>query len=107
MRYKIWYNSPFLFLTALSIFIFLVKFNTKIINKKTTDSFIFVSKHTLSIYFVHILIIMLLKPYVTALKIVLPLKVLLLFIVVTVFSFIIVKVFSLSKIIETHLFVIK
>ena len=105
--YHVWYDSPFLLLTAIAVFVILLQIDTKKINKKISDKFAFISKATLAIYFIHFILLDLLNPIIVSLKIKAPIKVVLLFVLASALSITIVKILSVFKIIKKYVFVIK
>lgn len=100
IEYNIWYNSPFIFICTFALFELFTRINTDNFNKWIVKIFTYISKISLSIFFVHIIVEMILRKYVKMIKVSNPIKVLILFIVSFCISIIITWILSKISIIR-------
>ena len=99
--YNVWYNFPFLMICAACIFKLILNIDVSKIPPKFTKFFTFISKTSLGIFFIHIIIQSILRPYINNLRLMMPVKVIILaffnFIICIIINFLISKVKILSK----------
>lgn len=107
IEYNIWYNSPFIFICTFALFELFTRINTDNFNKWIVKIFTYISKISLSIFFVHIIVEMILRKYVKMIKVSNPIKVLILFIVSFCISIIITWILSKISIIRKKVLYIK
>ena len=107
MIYNIWYNSPFTFLCTLNLFEMFTRINTETMNRNTIKLCTYISKISLSIYFIHIIIEKVLCGYIKTLGFSNPVKVIILFITSFITSVLITWVLSKIKMIKNRVLIIK
>lgn len=105
--YFVWYDNVFLLITTMCLFILFCKIKENKINNKLDKIFTFISKISLSLFFIHYIVIYVLKKYIIKMQIVMPFKVAILFILVTLFSIGITYVLSKIEIIKKYTLIIK
>lgn len=105
--YFVWYNNVFLLITTICLFLFFCRIKDSKINNKLSKLFNFMSRISLSLFFIHYIIIYILKNYIIKLKIMMPFKVVILFILVTLISISITFVLRKIKFIAKHVLLIK
>ncbi len=94
--YRVWYNFPFLLVCGVCLFEVINRFDYKKINKRVLSVINFISRASLGIFFLHIVTQQLMCHFVTALGIMLPVKL----IILTILNFIlcVIVCYLLSKI---------
>lgn len=105
--YFVWYDNVFLLITTMCLFILFCRIKENKINNKLDKIFTFISKISLSLFFIHYIVIYVLKKYIIKMQIVMPFKVAILFILVTLFSIGITYVLSKIEIIKKYTLIIK
>lgn len=105
--YFVWYDNVFLLITTMCLFILFCRIKENKINNKLDKIFTFISKISLSLFFIHYIVIYVLKKYIIKMQIVMPFKVAILFILVTLFSMGITYVLSKIEIIKKYTLIIK
>ncbi len=99
--YNVWYDNFFLSITALGVFVLFNRINDSRLNEKFSGACTYISKISLSLFFVHYIFINLFKNTVIRLNIANSLKVIILFISAfltsTVVSFLLSKIKAVSK----------
>ena len=105
--YNVWYNFPFLLICASCIYLLILNFNYSKINNKIINILSFISRSSLGMFFVHIIIQNFLSSYITLLNITKPLKVLLLFFVNSIICIFINFILSKNKFISKYVLLIK
>lgn len=107
IEYNIWYNSPFIFIYTFSLFELFTRINTDNFNKWIVKIFTYISKISLSIFFMHIIVEMIFSKYIKMIKISNPAKVLILFIVSLCISIIVTWLLSKIRLIRKRVLFIK
>lgn len=107
IEYNIWYNSPLLYLCAVNLFELFTRINTEKISVKIKRTVTFVSKISLAIYFIHIIVEMILSKYIKLIGISNFYKVLILFGISFIITSLIILILSKNKIIKTKVFLVK
>lgn len=107
IEYNIWYNSPFIFICTFSLFELFTRINTDNFNKWIVKIFTYISKISLSIFFMHIIVEMIFSKYIKMIKISNPAKVLILFIVSLCISIIVTWLLSKIRLIRKRVLFIK
>ena len=105
--YFVWYDNVFLLIKTMCLFILFCRIKENKINNKLDKIFTFISKISLSLFFIHYIVIYVLKKYIIKMQIVMPFKVAILFILVTLFSIGITYVLSKIEIIKKYALIIK
>lgn len=104
-KYWVWYDNVFLLITTICLFILFCRIDDSKIKFK--KAFNFVSKISLSLFFIHYSIIYILNDYFVKMQIMMPFKVIILFILGTTASIGITFVLSKIKFIAKHVLLIK
>ena len=107
IEYAIWYDSVFIYICTICIFELCTRINIQNINKRVINASTYISKISLSIFFLHIIIAMIATPIIGKLAIINPVKVLILFTVTFGISIIIILGLSKIKIIKEKVLLIK
>lgn len=107
IEYNIWCNSPFIFICTFSLFELFTRINTDNFNKWIVKIFTYISKISLSIFFMHIIVEMIFSKYIKMIKISNPAKVLILFIVSLCISIIVTWLLSKIRLIRKRVLFIK
>ena len=107
IEYNIWYNSPLLYLCTFNLFELFTRINTETMKFKIKKIFTHISKMSLAIYFIHIIVEMILSKYIKEIKIFNPGKVLILFGISFIVSIFILWMLSKIKVIKTKILLIK
>ena len=105
--YNTWYNSPILLICSLCIFIIITRIKLKNIGIKIKEIIENISRASLAIFFIHIIVIDILTKYIKQLKTVMPIQVLILFIITFIISYSIIRILSKNKYISKNIFLIK
>ena len=99
--YNVWYNFPFLLVCVAGIFKIIVNIDTSKMNEKIVSFFTFISKTSLATFFLHIIIINIITPHIASLKMMMPMKVVLLagstFLICVILESLLCKVKIVSK----------
>lgn len=106
-EYNVWYNFPFLLICALCIFKLLLNIDKSKINKKIVSLITFISKTSLSTFFLHIIIQTIITPYIATLNIEIFLKIIILFLINFTLCLILNILLSKIKIISKYVMLIK
>ena len=116
IEYNIWYNSPFILGVAIGSFFshgIAILFGSSInffdnyLLQNTLKIFTYISKISLSIFFMHIIVEMIFSKYIKMIKISNPAKVLILFIVSLCISIIVTWLLSKIRLIRKRVLFIK
>jgi len=107
IEYNIWYNSPLLYLCTLNLFELFTRINTGKISNKIKKEATYISKVSLAIYFIHIIVEMILNKYIKLIRVSNSSRVLILFGISFIITFLIIWLFSKIKIIKTKVLLIK
>ena len=107
IEYNIWCNSPFIFICTFSLFELFTRINTDNFNKWIVKIFTYISKISLSIFFMHIIVEMIFSKYIKMIKISNPAKVLILFIVSLCISIIVTWLLSKIRLMRKRVLCIK
>lgn len=105
--YNIWYNNVFLFVCSIGIFILFNKMNDLKIGEKLKSYFTYISKISLSIFFIHYIVQYFLVDIVSGLNIIGSLKVIILFSLVFIISTAIIYILSKIDFISKYILRIK
>ena len=105
--YCVWYDNVFLLITTVCLFILFCRINDSKINDKLKKYFYFISKISLSLFFIHYIVQSLLRIYVIKMQIIMPIKVILLFILVSLVSIGITFLLSKIKFVAKYILLIK
>ena len=99
--YNVWYNFPFLLICSACLFIIINRINYKKLSKTVINIITFISKASLGIFFLHIIVQWILSPHILALNIVSPVKLLLLlfsnFVICAIICYAISKIKFLAR----------
>lgn len=99
--YNVWYNNAFLAIVALGIFVLFDRIDDSKFNERFSNICTFISRFSLSIFFIHYILLNFFKKPIMNLSVMSPLKVIILFILVfltsTVVSFLLSKIKAVSK----------
>lgn len=106
-QYNVWYNSALIFICTACLFEIFTRVDAKKINIKLMNICTDISRISLAIFFVHIIIEQILKKYIIAINISNPIKVLVLFAVSFCISILIIQILSKIKLIKRYVFFIK
>lgn len=105
INYDLWYNNILLFITSVGIYEIFLRIPNNI-NQFSKISCL-VSKYSLGIYFLHIIIQNLLKPIINKMLVVNSVKALSLFICTFIISFVIIYSIKRFKFLQKYLFFVK
>lgn len=105
--YKVWYDSPFLLICTACLFALFTRIDDNVINERMSNIFTYISRISMGIYFVHIIIITTSIKYIKNINGSLSLYTILLMIAATALSIVIVWIFSRNKRVAKKLFLIK
>ena len=105
--YFVWYDFPFLLISALCIFNFLISIKFTHFNRVFDRVIIFVSKASLSFFFIHVIILNLFKDFFEKINIMMPIKVVLLFLITFSICFIISYIISRFRKISKYVILYK
>ena len=105
--YNVWYNFPFLLVCTICLFLIIISIDYSKLNKKIIKILNFVSKASLSIFFLHIIVQQLLWDYIEFLNVKLPLGVFILFVSSSIISIGISFLLSKNKFISKYVLLIK
>lgn len=105
--YNVWYNFPFLLVCTVCLFLIIISIDYSKLNKTVIKLLNFVSKASLSIFFIHIVIQQLLYGYIRLLCLKLPLNVFILFVSSSIISIGISFILSKNKFISKYVSLIK
>ena len=106
-EYNVWYNFPFLLICAVCIFKLLLNIDKSRINKKIVNLTTFISKTSLSTFFLHIIIQTIIAPYISVLNIEIFLKIIILFLINFKLCLLLNFFLSKIKIISKYVMLIK
>lgn len=107
VEYNIWYNSPLLYLCTLNLFELFTRINTEKMSNKIKKVVTYISKISLAIYFIHIIVEMILSKYIKLIGVSNSIRVLILFEISFIFTILIIRVLSKIKIIKTKVLLVK
>lgn len=105
--YNIWYNSVFIFICTACIFELFTRININKINKKIIKCCTYISKISLAIFFLHIIIEKIVSKYINTIIINNPIKVMIIFTSSFLISMMIIFILSKIKIVKNKFFLIK
>ncbi len=107
MPYNIWYDSPFIFICSLFLFELFMRIKTEKLPNVVNTFFTYISKISLSIYFIHIIVEMLLQPYIQRLAISNFIKLFILFSISFIITILISWSTSKIKLVKNKVLLIK
>lgn len=105
--YYVWYDNTFLLITTICLFVLFCRIDDSKLSNKMKILFNFISKISLALFFIHYIMIYLLKNYVLKINCIIPLKVIILFIFVTLSSIFIIYILKKIKLIKKYVFLAK
>lgn len=105
INYDLWYNNIFLCATSAGVYELLLRIKTD--NKRINSLTNLLSRYSLGIFFLHMIVQYLLRPYINKLDIANIIKLLILFISTFFISFVIIHVTKFIKPIQKYLFFVK
>ena len=105
--YKVWYDSPFLLICTACLFTLFTRIDDNVINERISNIFTYISRISMGIYFVHIIVIMTKIRYMGQIFASLSLETAFLTIITIVLSAVIVGVLSRNKYVARYIFLIK
>lgn len=105
--YEVWYQSAFLFISSVCLFELFTRLNTEKINKKIMNIFTYISKISLAIYFLHIIVEIMLTNTVKKINVSNPLKVIILYALSMIIIMVLIFILKKIKIIKNKVFLIK
>ena len=105
--YKVWYDSPFLLICTACLFALFTRIDDNVINERMSNIFTYISRISMGIYFVHIIVIMTKIKYMGQIFASLSLETAFLTIITIVLSAVIVGVLSRNKYVARYIFLIK
>ena len=105
--YKVWYDSPFLLICTACLFTLFTRIDDNVINERISNIFTYISRISMGIYFVHIIVIMTKIKYMGQIFASLSLETAFLTIITIVLSAVIVGVLSRNKYVARYIFLIK
>ena len=105
VNYNLWYNFLPLVILAFTVFILLKRL--KNINEKIYAIFYKLSTQTLAIFFIHMLIKYIVQSYINSFNIINPVKTIILFVVIFVFTLIVIEITRKNNLIRKFLLFIK
>lgn len=103
----LWYNSPFIFLCTLFLFELFKRINTDKIGLKLMESIENISKLSLGIFFIHVIVEDILTKYIGKMNINRPIRTVILFTISFLLSYLITFVFSKIKLLKKYLIRVK
>lgn len=102
-----WYDFPFLLICTACLFTLFTRIDDNVINERISNIFTYISRISMGIYFVHIIVIMTKIKYMGQIFASLSLETAFLTIITIVLSAVIVGVLSRNKYVARHIFLIK
>jgi len=105
--YKVWYDFPFLLICTACLFTLFTRIDDNVINERISNIFTYISRISMGIYFVHIIVIMTKIKYMGQIFASLSLETAFLTIITIVLSAVIVGVLSRNKYVARYIFLIK
>ena len=105
--YNVWYNFPFLLICSACLFILLLKLDLSKFSNIFKKFITYTSRVSLGMFFIHIIILFFLNEYMFALNIMLPLKVIILYLVTLILTYLVIFVLSKIKFISKYVLLIK
>ena len=105
--YKVWYDSPFLLICTACLFTLFTRIDDNVINERISNIFTYISRISMGIYFVHIIVIMTKIKYMGQIFASLSLETAFLTIITILLSAVIVGVLSRNKYVARYIFLIK
>ena len=105
--YKVWYDFPFLLICTACLFALFTRIDDNVINERISNIFTYISRISMGIYFVHIIVIMTKIKYMGQIFASLSLETAFLTIITIVLSAVIVGVLSRNKYVARYIFLIK
>lgn len=106
-NYNVWYDFPTILICAASIFMIITNTDYSKINDNITKIISFISKASLAIFFMHIMVQRYLEPGIKSLQVIMPLKVILLFVSNIIICIVINLILNRSKFISKYVLLIK
>lgn len=107
IAYNIWYNSAFLFIFSVCLFELFTRIDTNKISNKIINMCTYISKISLALFFIHIIVQKILMIYIPKIDISNSIKTIILFVASLGISVLIIFIGSKIKIIKNKLFLIK
>ncbi len=105
-EYNVWYNFAGIMTLSVSIFELFARANLKLSNR-CREIFLYLSKISLSIFFIHIIIQENISEYIKLFEIIKPIRVIILFVMSFIISILITYILSKIKVIKTKVLLIK
>ena len=105
--YKVWYDFPFLLICSACIFALFCRIDDNRISAAASSIFTYISRISMGIYFVHILIILFKKEYIGQIGNSLSLDMITAFIITAIISIAVVSILSRIKFFARYMFLIK
>lgn len=105
--YNTWYNSPFLLICSLCNFKMITRIKLKEINKKIKKTIEYISRASLAVFFIHIIVIDIMVKYIKNINLIMPIQVILLFVISFTLSLSIIKLLNKNKYISRFVLLIK
>lgn len=105
--YKVWYDFPFLLICTACLFTLFTRIDDNVINERISNIFTYISRISMGIYFVHIIVIMTKIKYMGQIFASISLETAFLTIITIILSAVIVGVLSRNKYVARYIFLIK
>lgn len=105
--YNVWYSFPLLLIGAACMFKLIIRIDSFKINKKLASAFSFISRTSLATYLLHMIVLRTLAIYIKEWQIIMPIKVLLLFIFTLGISFLVSFILGKIQIFKKYILLIK
>lgn len=105
--YKVWYDFPFLLICSACIYALFCRIDDNRISSVVSNICTYISRMSMGIYFVHILVILLKTEYMGPAENSLSLDVIIMFVITTVISIAIVSLLGKNKFLARYMFLIK
>ena len=105
--YKVWYDFPFLLICSSCIFALFCRIDDNRICVKLSNVFTYISRISMGIFFVHVLIISLKVNYMGQFNGSLSLETVIMTVVTTILSVMIIWLLSRSRLLARYMFLIK
>ncbi len=106
-EYSIWYNCPFILISGIGIFMLINSINFSKLNKKVISFITFISKSSLAVFFIHIILQTILTSIIAPLQIFMLAKFAILLVTSFCGSILICYILGKSKILSRYVLLIK
>lgn len=106
-NYRVWYDFPFVLITAVCIYMLFERIDDEKINNIFSHVFTYISRISFGIFLVHVLVISILKEYIGMLGLSMPLTVIIFTITAFLLSVVIIFILSRNKYIAKYCLLIK